>query len=687
MQVGRLFFSAVAVVGGGATLAAVVLAAGYGPAAGSLGWVLGGVAPLCLAGLFAYWRRPDHAGVRWLLATGSILGISTLCEYVLRLTGSTSGPAAWLLHVGLIVTLFAASAAGLLFFALFPLGRAERGYERVVVRATVVSAAVLPALLVVSRPVLGPVPPSIMDLPETRNPLFVPAFPALDDLLPGIDTWYWVLILPAAVAMVALRYRRAELTQRRQIRWLVLGLALGTLSSLPFAFGGVWLGGVLGTAGLVATTACILVALLDEGLLDVDVLIRESLVYGTLWLLIAGVYVGAAAALGLAASSQLPVSLAIAVTIAATLVFEPARRRLERTARRWVFGERISHYDVVTRFGDALEETGDLDEALPKLADTVRHGLGLRWARVRLDPPVDRPDLPLPEGRAGQGEDPELVVPLARAGEVVGAIECGPKRQGPFTEADRRLVATLAGQAATAAHNLRLRAEQTEHLSEISRRTAEVTASRARVVRVQDAERRRLQRDLHDGVQQSVAALSTRLGLARNQLRRSDEQAADTLAELQSDVLRLLDQLRDLAHRIRPAVLNDRGLLEAVEAQAARLPLPVLIDAGQELRGARFPDHIEDAAWFGIAEALTNTLKHAAAEHVVVALARQNSHLQVQVRDDGRGFDPACSAGFGLTALADRMAVLGGRLTLDSRLGSGTRVHMDIPLPRPDAEP
>ena len=687
MQVGRLSFSAVAVVGGGATLAAVVLAAGYGPAAGSLGWALGGVAPLCLAGLFAYWRRPDHAGVRWLLVTGSVLGISTLIEYALRLTGSTGGSPVWLLHVGLLVTLFASSAAGLIFFALFPFGRAERGYERVIVRATVVSAAVLPALLVVSRPVLGSIPPGITDLPEIRNPLFVPGLARIDDLVPGIDTWYWVIILPPAVAMVTLRYRRAELTQRRQIRWLMLGLALGTLSSLPFAFGEVWLGGVLGTAGLVATAVCVLVALLDEGLLDVDVIIRESLVYGTLWLLIAGVYVGAAAALGLAASSQLPVSLAVAVTIAATLVFDPARRRLERTARRWVFGERISHYDVVTRFGEALEETGDLDEALPRLAETVRHGLGLRWARVRLDPPVDRPDLPLPEGRAGEGEDPELIIPLARDAEVVGAIECGPKRQGPFTDADRRLVATLARQAATVAHNLRLRAEQTEHLAEISRRTAELTASRARVVRAQDAERRRLQRDLHDGVQQSVAALSTRLGLARNQLRRSDEQAADTLVELQADVLRLLDELRDLAHRIRPAVLSDRGLLEAVEAQAARLPLPVLIDADQDLRGARFPDQVEDAAWFGIAEAMTNTLKHAAADHLVVGLARLDGHLEVQVRDDGRGFDPACSAGFGLTALADRMAVLGGRLTLDSRLGSGTLLQMDFPLARSNPGP
>ena len=266
------------------------------------------------------------------------------------------------------------------------------------------------------------------------------------------------------------------------------------------------------------------------------------------------------------------------------------------------------------------------------------------------------------------------------AGESVGAIECGPKQEGAFTDADHRLLATLARQAAAVAHNLRLRAEQTEHLAEISRRSAELAESRARVVQAQDAERRRLQRNLHDGMQQSVAALSVRLGLARNQLRRGDRRTAETLTELQADVNRLLDDVRELSHSIRPAVLSDRGLLEAVEAHASRLPVPVVIDADQALRGARFPAQIEDAAWYGIAEAMTNALKHTETTRIVVTLTRQNGHLEVDVSDNGRGFDPSTSAGFGLAALADRMAVLGGVLTVDSAAGRGTRLRMDIPL-------
>jgi signal transduction histidine kinase len=130
-------------------------------------------------------------------------------------------------------------------------------------------------------------------------------------------------------------------------------------------------------------------------------------------------------------------------------------------------------------------------------------------------------------------------------------------------------------------------------------------------------------------------------------------------------------------------VLSDRGLLEAVEAHAARLPVPVVIEADQTLRGVRFPAQIEDAAWYGIAEAMTNALKHSATARIVVSLTRQNGHLEIDVSDNGRGFDPRTADGFGLAALEDRMAVLGGVLAIDSAAGRGTRLRMDIPLADP----
>jgi signal transduction histidine kinase len=684
VRVDRLLFAGVAVVGGVAIAAATTLAAVFGAAAGDLDWVILGPLPIYLAGAFAFWRRPDHAAVRWLLVTASLFSLTTLFEYWLRLQTPTGAAAAWVLDACLVTTEIWTSAAVFGFFGLFPAGRPERHYEQLVIRTALATSLLLPVLVMTSRPALTVSSFAFEDFPYIRNPLFAPALTPVGGIAYRAYIGYWMVILPLAGIMLALRYRRAAHEQRRQIRWLILGTALGALGAVSWALTPVWLGnivGVLCTLCTLATVACIVIALLDAGLLDVDVIIRKSLVYATLWLLIALGYVGMAAALGVAATSQLPVSVAIILAIAAAVLFQPARRWLERLAERWVFGEQVSHYDIVTRFGDALEETGDLDKLLPKLAETVRRGLALGWVRVRLDPPRDRPQLQLPEGLAGAGGDPEIVVPLMHAGESVGAIECGPKEQGSFTDADHRLLATLARQAAAVAHNLRLRAEQTEHLAEISRRTAELTESRARVVQAQDAERRRLQRDLHDGIQQSVAALSARLGLARNQLRRADLHAATTLADLQTDVNRLLDELRDLAHSIRPAVLSDRGLLEAVEAHATRLPVPVVIDADQTLRGVRFPVQIEDAAWFGIAEAMTNALKHSDTARIIVSLTRQNGHLEIGVSDNGQGFAAENPPGFGLAALADRMAVLGGHLTVNSAPGHGTHVRMNIPLP------
>ena len=687
MRASRLLFWGLAVAGGLATAAAVTLVVVSGAGAGALWWVLTGVTPLYAAAVFTFWRRPDHAAVRCLLVAAVGLAVSTLLEYWLHFRRPTSPPALWLLDTGYLVSEIAATVAGVGFFALFPVGRPERRYERVIARTALVVAAALPVLLMTARPVLTVNPFSLPDFPAIVNPTYVPALAPLGAVALGVYLGSWMAALPLAGLLLVLRYRRSGPDQRRQIRWLLLAAGLAVLATVPWVTGLTWLGALLGAPCMVATVGCIVIALLDAGLLDVDVLIRRSLVYATLWLLIALGYVGAAAGLGLAATNRLPVSVAVVLAIAATVLFQPARRWLERLAERWVFGERISHYDVVTRFGDALEEVGTLDGLLPRLAETIRHGLGLRWARVRLDPPLDRPRLAMPEGRAGDIGDgpevvPEVVVPLVHHGESVGVIECGPQRAGSFTGADHRLLATLARQAAAVAHNLRLRAAQAEHLAEIGRRTAELTESRARVVQVQDAERRRLQRQLHDGVQQSVAALSVRLGLARIQLRRGDDRAsATTLAELQGDVTHLLDQLRDLAHSIRPAVLTDRGLLEAVEAQAARLPVPVVIRADRALRGRRFPQHIEDAAWYGIAEAMTNSLKHAAGGPIIVGLVCRDGRLAIDVDDDGPGFDVHAAAGFGLAALADRMAVLGGRLTVDSAPGAGARLRMELPLP------
>jgi signal transduction histidine kinase len=266
---------------------------------------------------------------------------------------------------------------------------------------------------------------------------------------------------------------------------------------------------------------------------------------------------------------------------------------------------------------------------------------------------------------------PAYVVPLVHTGSTLGRIECGPRRDGPLLDEDHRLLAHLAGQAATAVSNLRL--------------TAELTASRARIAHAQDAERQRIQRDLHDGAQQDVVVLTAKLALSRERLRRGDPRADESLAELQRDLGDLLAALREFAHAIHPPVLADQGLLEAIEAQAARLPLEVVIEADPVLRGVRYPADIETTTWYVVAEALTNAVKHARAQRVLVALTQPDGHLTVEVRDDGCGFDPASARGLGLAGLTDRVSIVHGALRIDSQPGRGTTLHAEIPLSAPDA--
>ena len=489
--------------------------------------------------------------------------------------------------------------------------------------------------------------------------------------------------LPVAVVMLGLRYRRSGFEQRRQIRWLLLGVVVGVLGTVPWVFGLTWLGALLGVPCMLVTVACIVIALLDAGLLDVDVIIRKSLVYATLWLLIALGYVAVAAGLGLAASQQLPVTAAILLAILSTLLFQPARRRLERLAERWVFGRRASHYEIVTLFGDALETVGDLDGLLPKLAETVRTGLGLRWATVRLDRADGSPPAAMPEGRPRRGLRtrgrrppcaPWRVLRRHRVWSEVG----GAVHRGRPPAARHARPPSGSGRAQRAAANARGAAPGRDQST--NRRADRVTSPAGAGTRCRAA---------------TVAAPAPRWrsavgGRPVGAVGPGSQPAAPRRRPGSGDVGGAAGGHRHAPGRAtgprayHPAsVLTDSGLLDAIEAQAARLPIPVTINASRNLRGVRFPADIEDAAWYGLAEAMTNALKHSTATRLDVRLAQVSGRLELEVADDGSGFDPPQAARFGLTALADRMAVLGGQLVVDSAPGDGARVRMLLPLPAP----
>jgi signal transduction histidine kinase len=685
----RAISVALAVIGGCALVAAVVIELSSGNAAG-VGWVLAGPAPFYVAGLAGVFRGPGHRVAVWLLAAGAMDMLGTcLGDAVTDLPVVASASFAWVVVLAGFCASNASVAAGVGLIGLFPTGVPERAGERWALRIIAAMAVVLPVLLMVS----SPTPPAGLFQPAEHgiaSPLFLPAARPLEPVAAALEYGFAVSIV-LGVVMLYLRYRRSSPADRRRIRWLLAGMGSAvvlfaaltvvslTAGSGAFATASIF---VLWTLALILTLGSLIVPLSQDGVFGIDRSARRSMVYRALWLLIAVVYVAAAAAIGLIAGQHLPLEAAVLLVAAAALLFQPAQRRLERLADRWVFGDRLDGYEVLTRFGAMLETSPGPSDLLPRLAAVIREGLGLRWARVRLDLPAGG-SLPT-AGAAGlePGDAPEaaLIVPLIHAGTVLGRIECGDRRDGPLLDEDRRLLANLAGQAAAAAHNLHLTAELSDRLDLIRRQATELTASRARVAQTQDAERQRIQRDLHDGVQQDLVALTANLALARERLRRGDPRADESLAELQRDMSGLLGQLRDFAHAIHPPVLADQGLLEAIEAQAARLPLEVVIEADPALRGVRYPAQVETATWYVVSEALTNAVKHARARRVLVALAQPDGHLAVEIRDDGCGFDQATVRGLGLASLADRIAIVDGALRIDSSPGRGTTLRAEVPL-------
>jgi signal transduction histidine kinase len=236
-----------------------------------------------------------------------------------------------------------------------------------------------------------------------------------------------------------------------------------------------------------------------------------------------------------------------------------------------------------------------------------------------------------------------------------------------LTDEEKAVVATLARQAALAVRNVRLTAQ-------LSDQTAELAASRARLVRAEEAERRRIERNIHDGVQQDLVALIGQAGHVRRIQTRDADAVEAELALLQKGLERVLGDLRQLAHGIHPSLLRDRGLLAAIEAIAARNPVPVLVRADTSLRDMRLAEEVEGAAYYMVAESLTNSLKHADASNVDITLSCSDGSLLIRVSDDGVGFETMPATGNGFANLGERLGALGGRLEVTSKPGIGTTV-------------
>jgi signal transduction histidine kinase len=257
----------------------------------------------------------------------------------------------------------------------------------------------------------------------------------------------------------------------------------------------------------------------------------------------------------------------------------------------------------------------------------------------------------------------DAAVEVRDRGELLGALAVSMPPNDPMSPSRERLVRDLAAQAGLVLRNVRL--------------IEELRASRQRLVAAQDQERRRIERNIHDGAQQQLVALAVKLRLADALVGKDEPRAHAMLAELQDETNGALENLRDLARGIYPPLLADKGLVAALEGQARKSALPVSVDAGAV---GRYSQDVEAAVYFCALEALQNVAKYAGASTARVRLHAANGTLGFDVEDDGRGFDPSAVSGSGLTNMRDRLDALGGALEVRSSPGGGTTISGRIPV-------
>ena len=498
----------------------------------------------------------------------------------------------------------------------------------------------------------------------------------------------------ATVIAVWQRFRRARGEERQQMRWLV---AVATVAGAGIA-GILLLFPLVGVLGLdqggigdvifsilfvpallaifVGIPAAYLVAIFKHGLCDLDVVIKKALVALVLTLLIVGVGLGAIAVLGRSALLDGD-RTDVVIGIVAGLAIWPLALVGRRIAQRIVYGRRAAPYQVLSEFSERVGETYATEDVLPRMARILGEGTGATGARVwilvgdelRTETgwPANLPGRETVPIRGGElpGVEGETMFEVRDRGELLGALSVAMPASDPMNPSKERLIRDLAAQAGLVLRNVRL--------------IQELRASRQRLVAAQDAERRRLERNIHDGAQQQLVALQVKQRLVQGMIERDPTKALELMTQLQVDATEALDDLRDLARGIYPPLLADRGLGAALESQARKSPVPISVETdGVE----RYPQDVEAAVYFCALEALNNLAKYASASRATVAVAQTNGTLTFAVSDDGVGFSVVerTSGGSGLQGMADRLDAIGGALEIRSAPGEGTTILGRVPV-------
>jgi signal transduction histidine kinase len=594
-----------------------------------------------------------------MIGIGLTLALATASERVLALlvedghdtstavrAGLALGASNWVVIMGLLATLA----------FLFPTGRPASGrWARVLSASLVAYALTVTAIVLSDEPNVG-------------------AFEELPGPFPAVPNWVWIALfaigwpltlasLIAAAASVVVRFRRATGVERAQLKWFAWSAAVVPITVAVTAITWELTGefqelvvGVLFVLCLLLPALAVAIAITRYRLYEIDTVVNRTLVYGALTALLAGVWLGAALLLGVALGSGSPWATAGA-TAAAAATFMPLRRRIQDTVDRRLDRPRWEALRRIRAFEEAVRE-GSTDAANVQLV--LRGVLGDPTAELHFRLAEDG-GLVRSDGMPIEADARIVATPVVSRGREVALLLHDPRLQ------ERpRLVQSVVRASSLTIEIARLQVELRHHLVEIEE-------SRARIVRAGYEERRRLERDLHDGAQQRLVSLGIRLRRIQRGLPPEARVLGPALDGAVDEIGAAIADLRTIAAGVRPPRL-DAGLRAALEDLARGMPIPVEIKASIE----RLPAPVEAAAYFVACEAVTNSVKHGRPTAVRVEATREDDRLQLVITDDGVG-GAAPGAGSGLAGLADRVGAHGGRLEIDSRPGAGTRVFAELP--------
>lgn len=480
----------------------------------------------------------------------------------------------------------------------------------------------------------------------------------------------------AAVGSLVVRWRRAGGEVRLQVKALACGavpLAVGVPLDFFFGLPMLWL--TLGAA----LPAAVAAAVLRYRLYDIDLILNRSLVYSALTLLVVGAYVAVVAVvaplLGAVDDGASPIFASAVVA----LVFQPARAQLQRGINHLLYGHRDDPYHVLSRLRMRLEQVVDPVSTLPEVTHGITEALRVPYAAIELadagaaastgaDTPSTRP-----VASHGRPDIAPEAFPMTYQRQVVGRLLVSPRSAAsPFTRAERQLLRDLAAQAGMAAYNVRL--------------TTALRRSRERLVRSREEERRRLRRELHDGLGPALAGMMMQVGAAHAVLTGTPPgDIRPILGGLERQLQLCVGEVRRLVDDLRPAVLDELGLIGALRSRAEAFAAPggsgpqITVLAGPL---GELPAAVEVAAYRIATEAMTNAVRHASARRCDIVVTA-DSVLTLEITDDGTGLPERVDPGVGLSSMRERAEELGGSFTVADRAGGGTRAYARIPLVEP----